>query len=95
MIRAVAAPDPPDADRLASVRAALPALEAGIYLNTGSVGPLPAESAAAMAELADYELHTGRAHAGYYEETLQRMAEARASVAAVLTADGEVIEVPA
>jgi len=87
MIEAVAAPNPPDADRLAAVRAALPALEAGIYLNTGSAGPLPAETAAAMTELADYELRTGRAHAGYYEEMLQRMAEARASVAAVLTAD--------
>ncbi len=87
MIRAVVAPNPPDADRVAAVRAALPALEAGIYLNTGSVGPLPAETAAAMAELADYELHTGRAHHGYYLETVQRMAEARASVAAVLTAD--------
>ena len=39
----MSAPTSPDADRLASVRAALPALEAGIYLNTGSVGPLPAE----------------------------------------------------
>jgi L-cysteine/cystine lyase len=87
MIRAVAAPNPPDAGRLAAVRAALPALDAGIYLNTGSLGPLPAETAAAMGELADYELRTGRAHVGYYEETLQRMAEARAAVAAVLTAD--------
>jgi L-cysteine/cystine lyase len=65
----------------------LPALDAGIYLNTGSVGPLPAETAAAMAELSEYELRTGRAHPDYYEETLQRMAEARAAVAAVLTAD--------
>jgi L-cysteine/cystine lyase len=87
MIRAVAAPQPPDDGRLAVVRAALPALEAGIYLNAGSVGPLPAETAAAMAELADYELRTGRAHMAYYEEMLQRMAEARAAVAAVLTAD--------
>jgi L-cysteine/cystine lyase len=87
MIRAVVAAEPPDTDRLAAVRAALPALEAGIYLNTGSVGPLPAEVATAMAELADYELRTGRAHYSYYEDTLQRMAEARAGVAAVLTAD--------
>jgi L-cysteine/cystine lyase len=87
MIRAVAAPQPPDDGRLAAVRAALPALEAGIYLNAGSVGPIPAETAAAMAELADYELRTGRAHMAYYEEMLQRMAEARAAVAAVLTAD--------
>ena len=87
MIRAVSAPSSPDADRLASVRAALPALEAGIYLNTGSVGPLPAETAAAMDELAQYEVRTGRAHVDYYFETLQRMAEARAATAAVLTAD--------
>ena len=81
------APFPPDADRLAAVRAALPALEAGIYLNTGSVGPLPAETAAAMNEIAAYELATGRAHPDYWEEMLQRMAEARAAVAAVLVAD--------
>jgi L-cysteine/cystine lyase len=87
MIRAVSAPNPPDADRLAVVRAALPALDAGIYLNTGSVGPLPAETAAAMADMADYELRTGRGHPDYYEETLQRMAEARAAAAAVMTAD--------
>ena len=81
------APNPPDDDRLTTVRAALPALEAGIYLNTGSVGPLPAETAAAMAELETYELQTGRAHPDYWTETQQRMAEARAAVAAVLTAD--------
>ena len=81
------APFPPDADRLAAVRAALPALEAGIYLNTGSVGPIPAETAAAMNEIATYELTTGRAHPDYWLDTLQRMAEARAAVAAVLVAD--------
>jgi L-cysteine/cystine lyase len=83
----VVAPNRSDAERLAAVRAALPALEAGIYLNTGSVGPLPAETAAAMSELATYELRTGRAHLDYYEDMLQRMAEARSSVAAVLGAD--------
>ncbi|HET7496180.1 MAG TPA: aminotransferase class V-fold PLP-dependent enzyme [Candidatus Limnocylindrales bacterium] len=81
------APNPPDADRRAALRAALPALDAGIYLNTGSVGPMPLETAAAMAEMAEYELRTGRAHPDYWQETLQRMAEARAAVAAVLTAD--------
>jgi L-cysteine/cystine lyase len=83
----VVAPFPPDADRLAAVRAALPALEAGIYLNTGAVGPLPAETAAAMTEITSYELTTGRAHPDYFLESLQRMAEARAAVAAVLVAD--------
>ncbi len=81
------APFPPDADRLASVRAALPALDAGIYLNTGSVGPLPAETAAAMNEIAAYETTTGRGHTDYFTEMLQRMAEARAAVAAVLVTD--------
>jgi L-cysteine/cystine lyase len=81
----------PDDEKLAAVREALPALGAGIYLNTGSVGPLPAETAAAMAELVDYELRIGRSHPDYWEGFLERMAEARASVAAVIGADvGEI-----
>ena len=85
------APFLPDDEKLAAVREALPALGAGIYLNTGSVGPLPAETAAAMAELVDYELRIGRSHPDYWEGFLERMAEARASVAAVIGADvGEV-----
>jgi L-cysteine/cystine lyase len=83
----VVAPEVPGTDRLAAVRAALPALAAGIYLNTGSVGPLPAETAAAMAEMERYELESGRAHPAYFLELEQRMAEARAAVAAVLVAD--------
>lgn len=77
----------PDADKLAAVRAALPSLGAGIQLNTGSVGPLPAEAAAAMAELATYERDIGRADTAYYLELLQRIDEARAGVAAVIGAD--------
>ena len=38
---------------------ALPALGAGIYLNTGSAGPLPAETAAAMADLAELRAPDG------------------------------------
>ena len=80
-------PFSPDPERLAAAREALPSLGAGIYLNTGSVGPIPAESAAAMADFAKWELTTGRAHVDAWEEALQRMAEARAAVAAVLTTD--------
>ena len=76
-----------DADKLAAVRAALPSLSAAIQLNTGSVGPLPAEVAAAMAQLSDYERDFGRAQTEYWLETAQRIDEARAGVAAVLTAD--------
>jgi L-cysteine/cystine lyase len=80
-----------DADKLAAVRAALPSLSAAIQLNTGSAGPIPAEVAAAMAELETYERDFGRAQHEYYLDSLQRMDEARAGVAAVL--GGELDEV--
>lgn len=76
-----------DTDKLAAVRAALPSLASAIQLNTGSVGPMPAEVAAAMAQLSDYERDFGRAQQEYWLETAQRIDEARAGVAAVLTAD--------
>ena len=75
---------PSDAERLAVLRAGLPATRAGIYLNTGTAGPLPAEAAAAMAEIADRELAVGRATRESFEELLARLDEARAVVAAVL-----------
>jgi L-cysteine/cystine lyase len=84
---AVVGPFQPDADKLAAIREAIPSLGAGIYLNTGSVGPLPAETAAAMADLAAWERDTGRAHMDDVSEALQRMDEARAGVAAVLGTD--------
>ena len=87
----VVSPFLPDAEKVAAVREALPATGAGIYLNTGSVGPLPRETAAAMAELADWELRTGRGSMADLPDTLRRMDEARAAVAAVITADPETI----
>ena len=78
---------PDDTDKVAGLRLALPALSAGIYLNTGSCGPLPAETAAAMAELADWELRLGRASPETHFDVLQRMEEARASIAAIIAAD--------
>jgi L-cysteine/cystine lyase len=83
----VVVPSLPDPEKLRAVREAIPALSAGIYLNTGSVGPLPAETAAAMADMAAYERDVGRAHDDYFHEALARMAEARAGVAAVLGTD--------
>ena len=76
-----------DPDKLAAVRAALPSLSAAIQLNTGTCGPIPAESAAAMTELETYERDFGRAQAEYWQESLQRIDEARAGVAAVLGGD--------
>jgi L-cysteine/cystine lyase len=76
-----------DADKVAALRLALPATSAGVYLNAGTCGPLPAETAAAMAELADWELRLGRASPDNYLDVLQRMEEARASIAAIIAAD--------
>ena len=84
-------PSLPDAEKLRAVREALPALAAGIYLNTGSVGPLPAETAAAMADVAAYERDVGRAHEAAVDEALARMGEARAGVAAVVGADVDAV----
>ncbi len=87
------APFLPDAEKLAAIREALPALGAGIYLNTGSVGPLPAETAAAMAELVDYELRVGRGHPADFDRFLERLDEARGAVAAVIGADVDEIAI--
>jgi L-cysteine/cystine lyase len=76
-----------DPDKLAAVRAGLPSLSAAIQLNTGSAGPIPAEVAAAMAELEAYERDFGRAQFEYWMDSVQRMDEARAGVAAVLGGD--------
>jgi L-cysteine/cystine lyase len=74
----------PDDQKLPAIREALPATAAGIYLNTGTCGPLPRETARAMAELEGIELRTGRADISYLKDSAQRMDEARAAVAAVL-----------
>jgi L-cysteine/cystine lyase len=89
--RCVVSPFMSDTDKLAAVRAALPSLSAAIQLNTGSVGPIPAEVAVAMSELETYERDFGRAQIEYWHETVQRIDEARAGVAAVI--GGELDEV--
>ncbi len=77
----------PEPERVAAVRELLPATKAGIYLNAGTCGPIPAESQRAMDEQAALELTTGRALAEQWEDALARMDEGRAGVAAVMIAD--------
>jgi len=79
----------PDAEKVAAARQLLPATGAGIYLNAGAVGPLSAETAGAMAEVAERELAVGRAGRAAFPELLERLGEARASVAAILATDLE------
>ncbi len=73
-----------DHAKVLALRAELPATSAGIFMNAGTCGPLPATSAKAAAEVADRELAVGRAHRDAYEELLVRLDEARAGAAAVL-----------
>jgi L-cysteine/cystine lyase len=80
----VVSPFLPDDEKIPALREALPSTAAGIYLNTGSAGPLPRETAKAMAEAEAWELRTGRADVNFWNDSLERMAEARASVAAIL-----------
>ncbi len=77
----------PDPEKVAALRALLPATSAGIYLNAGTCGPMPAETQRAMDEQAASELVVGRAKIDQFLAFGERMAEARASVAAVLVAD--------
>jgi cysteine desulfurase/selenocysteine lyase len=76
----------PDAEKVAALRELLPAAGAGIYLDTATQGPLPAETAAAMREADEWELRVGRATAGREDDVAQRAEEARAVLAALLTA---------
>lgn len=86
MIRSVVGPFMPDEEKLAAIRELLPATAAGIYLNTAEAGPIPSETAHAMAEAADWELRTGRAHEAHREQQAQRLDEARGALAAILHA---------
>lgn len=81
----------PDDEKLAAVREAIPALGAGLYLNTAAFGPLPAEVAAAMDEFAGRELRTGRGHPDDIDAGVDRIGEARAAVAAILATDVEAV----
>jgi selenocysteine lyase/cysteine desulfurase len=73
-----------DAQKLAALRAALPALSAGIYLDAAAAGPLPAETAAALREADEWELRVGRGGFDREDERRQREAEAKAVIAALI-----------
>jgi L-cysteine/cystine lyase len=82
----MSAPRQADQAKLAALREALPATGAGIYLNTGTAGPLPSEAARAMREYEDMELRLGRADTPGWEAFLERMEECRGVLAALLGA---------
>ena len=83
----------PEPAKVAAVRSLLPATGAGIYLNAGAAGPMSTETQRAIDEQAQRELTTGRGHPDLAIETLERVNEARAAVAAVLVADPDAITI--
>ena len=82
-----------DPEKVAAIRAGLPATGAGIYLNAGGAGPIPAETQRAMDDQAARELAVGRASGAQFAEVIDRLAELRASIAAVLVADPDDIAI--
>jgi L-cysteine/cystine lyase len=76
-----------DAERVARLRSELPAMDACIYLNTGTAGPLPSPTVAAMREMEDYEVRFGRSTVDAHDVLLERMDEARAVIAALVRGD--------
>ncbi len=70
-----------------SIREQLPSTRASAYLNTGTAGPLPALTAAAMAEEARAELETGRISPTGFMQLRERITALREELAALVGAE--------
>lgn len=77
----------PEADKVTAIRAAIPATGAGIYLNTGTAGPVSSETAAAIREMEDWQLRVGRCDPDEYLAFEERLAECRGVLAALVGGD--------
>ncbi len=75
-----------DEQRVAAIRAALPATGAGIFLDVASAGPLPAETDRALREADEWQLRVGRGGPDHAADAEQRRDEASGVVAAILGA---------
>jgi L-cysteine/cystine lyase len=78
------APTAADTDKIASIRAELTATQRIAYLNTGTNGPFPRRSYAALLEHAQIELEQGRIGPGAWERYSATMDAAQAAFAALL-----------
>lgn len=79
--------------KVAELRSHLPATEAGIYLNAGSNGPIPREVEAAMRQIHEQELATGRASEHIMDDVEVRIDELRGTFAATLGTDLDLVAV--
>lgn len=73
----------------------LPATGAGIYLDTATAGPLPEETARALAESDEWELRVGRGGLDRAADLAQREVEAQAVIGALLGVDVDEITMTA
>ncbi|HEX5691689.1 MAG TPA: aminotransferase class V-fold PLP-dependent enzyme, partial [Roseiflexaceae bacterium] len=73
-----------DSDKIAAIRAELPAVERSVYLNTGTNGPLPRRSVAALLHDAGVELEAGRIYTANWENIKATKTNTRAAMATLL-----------
>lgn len=71
-------------DKMSAIRAELPATERIVYLNTGTNGPLPRRSHAALVAYSELELAEGRIGGDVFPRLFRISTEARADIAGVL-----------
>lgn len=73
-----------DREKIAAIRAELPVVHEKVYLNTGTNGPVPLHSHAAITAYAEAELREGRIGAATYERALETKTQTRAAFANIL-----------
>ncbi|HEY0604042.1 MAG TPA: aminotransferase class V-fold PLP-dependent enzyme [Herpetosiphonaceae bacterium] len=77
--------------QLQAIRAALPAVEQSVYLNTGSSGPLPTPAVEALIEYTQHDYHYGRVRPSDNQQFDQALGRLRTTFARVLGADPDEI----
>lgn len=70
--------------KVEQIRREMPAVENTVYLNTGTCGPLPRRTVAAMQEVQNEELLQGRIAPGHYPGIMAAKTAAKEAVAGVL-----------
>jgi L-cysteine/cystine lyase len=74
-------------EKIAAIRAELPAVQANHYFNTGTNGPFPQRSYEALLQYASLELTDGRIAAATFPRMRETGDQARAQMAAILGCD--------
>lgn len=76
-----------DREKIAAIRAQLPAIHERVYFNTGTNGPVPQCSQDALLDYAALELHEGRIGPDAYKRAAEARVATRTALAGVLGCD--------